>query len=387
VTCVTEKPLDGRDDVAYCIDLEGLDRYRRRTPMKPTLQTIADAVGVSRSTVSNAYSRPDQLSPELRAQILEAARRLGYPGPHPAARSLRSGRAGAIGVLFTATLSHAFTDPYAVQFLRGLALSAERHGTGLLLLPLAEHDADAAVHTVSNAMVDGFCVFCVPDWHAALNAIRARGLPVVSSEEQPDSGPDAMFVGIDEWSAAYAAAEHVARLGHRRVAVVSIDLTAECRSGPVSLAGPQDVRSHISRERLRGIRDAFAAAGVDWSELTVVNAANNTREEGAAAAAYVLDRADRCTAILTYSDVLALGVLDALRVRDLRPGRDVSVAGFDDVPEAAVVGLTTIRQPAVQKGIRVGELLLDPPTDLDARRQILPTELVVRSSTGPVERN
>jgi DNA-binding LacI/PurR family transcriptional regulator len=89
--------------------------------MAATLQTVADAVGVSRSTVSNAYSRPDQLSPELRARILAAAEQLGYAGPNPSARSLRRGKVDAIGVLLTANLSIAFRDPYAVSFLGGLA--------------------------------------------------------------------------------------------------------------------------------------------------------------------------------------------------------------------------------------------------------------------------
>jgi len=354
--------------------------------MRPTLQTVADAVGVSRSTVSNAYGRPDQLSPELRRRILETASQLGYPGPNPAARTLRRGRSGAIGILFTATLSHAFADPFAVQFLRGLAQTAERHRVGLLLLPLSE-DPDRAVQAVHDAVVDGFCVYCVPDWHGALATIRARGLPVVSANEPHEDGPDTMFVGIDERASAYAAAAHLARLGHRRVGVISIDLAPECRTGPVKLLGPDDVGSHISRERLRGIADAFAEVGVGWDDLLVVNAATNTRDQGAASTGYALDRADRCTAILTYSDVLALGVLDALAVRGLRPGHDVSVAGFDDVPEAALAGLTTIRQLAVEKGERVGELLLDPPDDPAGRRVLLPTELVVRSSTGPVERN
>ncbi|MCM0678623.1 LacI family DNA-binding transcriptional regulator, partial [Micromonospora phytophila] len=104
--------------------------------MKPTLQAVADAVGVSRSTVSNAYCRPDQLSAALRERILQTARQIGYPGPNPTARSLRRGFVGAIGVLFTSQLSYAFTDPFAVRFLAGVAGAAERHGTSLLLVPL-----------------------------------------------------------------------------------------------------------------------------------------------------------------------------------------------------------------------------------------------------------
>ena len=195
--------------------------------MRPTLQTVADRVGVSRSTVSNAYSRPDQLSPALRDRIFEAARELGYSGPDAAARSLRSGKAGAIGLLFTAALSYAFTDPYAVQFLRGLAETAERHGTNLLLVPIPGDDEEAAVRTVRNAVVDGFCVYCVPAGHGALRAIRSRGLPLVSAEQPADADPTAMFVGIDERAAARAAAGHLARLGHRRVAIVSDFLVPE----------------------------------------------------------------------------------------------------------------------------------------------------------------
>ena len=100
-----------------------------------TLQTIADALGVSRTTVSNAYNRPDQLAPELRRKVLETAKELGYAGPDPAARRLRSGRRGAIGLMFSERLSYAFTDPGAVGFLQGLTEATEAKGYELLLLP------------------------------------------------------------------------------------------------------------------------------------------------------------------------------------------------------------------------------------------------------------
>src|SRR5262245_49942227 len=127
-----------------------------------TLQTIAKALGVSRTTVSNAYNRPEQLTAELRERIFAEARRLGYAGPDAAARSLRSKRTGSVGLLFTETLSFAFSDPYAVGFLQGLAETAERHSTSLLLVPI-----DSAVEAVRKAMVDGFCLYCVDDGHPA----------------------------------------------------------------------------------------------------------------------------------------------------------------------------------------------------------------------------
>jgi DNA-binding LacI/PurR family transcriptional regulator len=344
--------------------------------MKPTLQTVADRVGVSRSTVSNAYSRPDQLSPELREKILEAARDLGYTGPNPTARSLRSGRAGAIGVLFTTALSVAFTDPYAVQFLRGLAEVAEDNRTGLLLVPLRDDD-EGALDAVRNAAVDGFVVYCVPGWYQAMEAAWARGIPVVNSDRL-----GSLFVGIDEVASTRAAGEHLMRLGHRRIAIVGDYISPDRRTGEVTVA-VEELGSYVSRERLTGYRDAFAAAGLPWSDVITISAAGNSREHGAAAAAHALDRSPRPTAVVATTDLLALGVIDALATRDLRPGRDVSVIGFDDIPDAAQAHMTTVRQPALERGRIAGRLLLDPPDDPAQRRVVLPTELIVRASTGP----
>ena len=350
--------------------------------MRPTLQTVADAVGVSRSTVSNAYGRPDQLSPELRERILAAARELGYAGPDPAARSLRKKRAGAIGVLFSARLSFAFADPYAVRFLRGLACAAEQHDTGLLLIPLSR-DPECAAGAVGKAVVDGFCIYCLPDWHAALAVVRARGLPIVATENYDRDGSGICHVGIDEVAAARTAGRHITALGHRRVAIIADWIVPEPEVRQVAFARPEDVPYSVSRERLIGYRDAFAEQGIGWDEVVTVNAAENSREAGRDAASCVLDRAPRPTAIVVVTDLLALGVLDALQARGLRPGSDVSVVGFDDIPQAADARLTTMRQSAFRRGRVAGDLLFDPPADADARHVVMPSTLIVRASTGP----
>jgi DNA-binding LacI/PurR family transcriptional regulator len=352
-----------------------------------TLQTIADELGVSRSTVSNAYSRPDQLSPDLRARILATAERLGYPGPNPSARSLRRGRVDAIGVLLTANLSMAFRDPYAVAYLRGLAEAVEQRETSLLLIPLPRDD-QGLITAVRNAAVDAFCVYCVPNWQRALETIQFRGLPVVGGEDPAIVGvPSDIpvgYVGIDERAAARRLGAHIAALGHRRIAILAHWVTDSGTTGPATGMSPEDLRYYVSGERVRGFRDALAAAGVPWSDVMLINAADNNRAVGAEAAEHALDRLDRSTAIMATSDVLALGVLDALSVRGLRPGRDVSVTGFDDIPDAAAAGLTTIRQPSDERGRIAGELLLDPPADPQARHRVLPTTLVVRATTGPI---
>src|ERR671912_1118912 len=138
-----------------------MDVNRRSLGRRTTLKEVAAEVGVSPATVSNAYNRPDQLSPELRERVLETARRLGYPGPDPVARSLRTRQAGAIGLIFTETLSYAFRDPAAVAFLEGLGLACESAGSGLLLVPAAPGDGTDA-RIVHRAAVDGFVVYSMP---------------------------------------------------------------------------------------------------------------------------------------------------------------------------------------------------------------------------------
>src|SRR5215510_5781728 len=104
----------------------------------PTLATVAEAVGVSRMTVSNAYNRPNQLSPALRSRILTTAHELGYAGPDPVARTLSRGRTGTVGVIFDQSLSLAFTDPAAILFLEGVAEACEERELGLTLVPRLE---------------------------------------------------------------------------------------------------------------------------------------------------------------------------------------------------------------------------------------------------------
>ncbi|MGK5441036.1 LacI family DNA-binding transcriptional regulator [Micromonospora sp. URMC 105] len=353
--------------------------------MRPTLQDVATAVGVSRSTVSNAYARPDQLSAALRTRILDTARQLGYPGPNPTARSLRRGFAGAIGVLFTSQLSYAFTDPFAVRFLAGVAAATERHGTSLLLVPLPTGESQAR-KAVENAAVDGFCVYCVADEDWALEVIRGRGLPFVTTAPPADPGAE-RYVGIDERTAARSAADHLVGLGHRRVALLADTVLPDAPPGLLHLAGADAARHPTTRGRLTGFADALAAVGVDWPDITLLNATGNSRAAGAEAVTGLfagLAAGDEApTAVLAASDVLALGALDALGER----AATVSVTGFDDVAEAAAAGLTTVRQPAEEKGRIAAELLLDPPADDAAGQILLPTELVVRTSTRPVPRS
>src|SRR4051812_32770257 len=225
---------------------------------KVTLTTVAKAVGVSPTTVSNAYNRPHKLSPALRERILRAARELGYPGPNPAARSLRRGRAGSIGLLFGEALTYVFQDPAAVEFLRGLAEGTARQNTVLQIIAALDAEGEeGAASLLANAIVDGLVVWTLPDRHPLLRLARERNIPlVIHGGPRLDGVP---FVGMDDRAAARAAAEHVLQFGHRSLAVVSHPF------GPARRARRRDPAKigrpgyRVTRERLAGYQAAARA--------------------------------------------------------------------------------------------------------------------------------
>lgn len=330
-----------------------------------TIRTVAEAVGVSTSTVSNAYNRPDQLSAQLRDRIMGTAAALGYAGPDAAGRSLRSGRAGAVGVLLTEALSYAFSDPFAVRFLAGAAAAVERTDNSIVVLP-------ASAEAVQRANVDALATLCVHDDHSAVDAATTRGLRIVGTARSDD--PDSWWVAIDDREAGRLLGRHLARLGHRR-AVLLLDNGEQPGTIAVDL-DPAEVLDPDSNARWQGLCETMPDA-----VITTASGGYNSYDSGRAVAAAVLDQQERPTAVIAISDVLALGFLAAMRDRGLVPGRDVSVAGFDDIAGADTAGLTTVRQPIEQKGRLVGELLLDP--EREERQILLPIELVMRASTGP----
>jgi DNA-binding LacI/PurR family transcriptional regulator len=354
---------------------------RPRIRRKATLASLAAELGVSRTTVSNAYNRPDQLSPQLRQRVLDTARRLGYPGPDPMARSLRTRQAGAVGLIFTETLSYAFRDPAAVAFLEGMALACEEAGTGLLLVPAAPGGLPDP-NIVHRAAVDGFVVYSMPDDDPYIAAVLQRPVPAVIVDE-PVGAFGVDWVGLDDRAACAEIGRHLVELGHRRIGVIASRLSSERQDGPADLARQASAAYAVERLRLAGLSDGLAAGGVDWTAVPVEERFDNAPAAGASAAAALLDRHPDLTAIACTTDVFALATLDVAARRGLRVPADLSVTGFDDVPQAAVADLTTVRQPMLEKGRVAGRLLLDESERPEARHVLLPTELIVRGSTAP----
>jgi DNA-binding LacI/PurR family transcriptional regulator len=343
-----------------------------------TLQTLADKLGVSRTTASNAFNRPDQLNPALREKVLALAAELGYAGPDPAGRALRSGRAGAIGVLLTEQLSYAFGDPAAVATLRGLAEEAEQFGISLSLLPAPLTDGVGDASAVRHALVDACFVYALPAGHPSVNAALERRLPLVVADTPHI--PGVPFVGIDDRGGARAAAQHLLDLGHRRLVVMSLRMRDDGHTGFTGEDRLCDPVYRVTAERLTGYEEALAAAGLGWDEVPIYEAGVNARALAREAVPALLERAP--TAVLGMSDELALGVIDGAKALGVEVPRDLSVVGFDDAPPAAPRGLTTVRQPLVEKGRVAGRMLLEALDGKAPGDVALPTELVLRDSTA-----
>ncbi len=337
-----------------------------------TLASLAAELGVSRTTVSNAYNRPDQLSAPLRARVLEVARRLGYSGPDPVARSLRTRKAGAVGLLLTEALSYAFRDPAATGFLEGLALACEQAGQGLLLVPVSPEHADVA--SVHQAGVDGFVVYSVREDDPHFMAVLERPVPTVVCD-QPHGVEGVDRVGVDDRAGMLELTRHVTGLGHRQIGVLSMRLAAGRHDGPVSTQRQATISYPVQRDRLAGVRDGLAEVGVDWAAVPLYERFEHSVESGRAGAAALLTAHPEITAIVCTSDVLALGALRLAHDRGLSVPDRLTVTGFDGVPEAERAGLTTVRQPFLEKGRVAGELLLERGDRSRPRRVLLPTEL------------
>ncbi|BEP15314.1 substrate-binding domain-containing protein [Acidothermaceae bacterium B102] len=345
-----------------------------------TLQTIADKVGVSRMTVSNAFSRPDQLSDELRTRVLAAADDLGYVGPDPSARALARGSTGAVGMLLTDSLGEAFTDSVATTFLASVADSLAEAGLALTLLTPAGTQGNVPARDVA---MDGVLVYvCEPD-SPDVEWLRKRRLPLVGVDQTPVLGT--AHVNVDDRQGARAAAQHLVDLGHRRIDILTLGYADHSAFVDEPLA---ERNNFAGRQRMLGWLDALTAAGITPRVVLSPFRPAEAADEGAR---LILTGPDRPTGVLCFSDVYAASVVHAAHALGLRVPDDISVVGYDDNPLATRLDppLTTVRQDIEAKGrLAVATLTAvlkarqdgtPEPTD----HVSLPVELVVRGSSGP----
>ena len=326
---------------------------------------VAKRAGVSTATVSRVLGRPTIVAPATRRQVLAAIKHFGYT-PNSAAKNLRTLRTRKLLVTVPD-----ISNPFFSLILQGIEDAALQEDYAVLVGD-TQHDEkreERYALMLRRKEADGliFLGHRLPKEAAALVRMMGPGrAPIVNGcEFTPHLGIPS--VHIDNATAAADAMDHLYRLGHRHIGIVT---------GPLV--------SPLSRDRLRGARSRARKARAE-RDLVVLNG-DFSVESGAVAAERLLGRAKAPTAIFCFNDEMAMGVIETARRHKLRIPDDVSVVGFDDIRFARHIDppLTTIAQPMRQIGAGTVRLLLEIlHGDAVPKSQTLPHTLVVRSSTAP----
>lgn len=334
-------------------------------PPRVTIADVARAAGVSKTAVSFAFNAPERLSRATLERIQEVSHRLGYT-PDPTARALSIRRSGTIGLLIPQGLNTVFANPFLSELIRGVGEVCEEHDLMLVLVPPLNGSLKQAMQ---RAPVDAFISLGLSADDPELATLHRLGLPSVLVDSDGSAGDP--VVNVDDAAGAEAAGRHLLSLGHRRIAFIVLPR-----------ARSQQELTPVAARRLSGYQTALA--GSDAPEPVTVRA-EATVSAGEQAFRELARRRPRPTAVLAMSDMAAIGFMQAARDAGLRVPDDFSVVGYDDVPMAAWTNppLTTVRQPMVRKGALAARLLIDRLGGAAAASPVqLPTELVVRASTG-----
>ncbi|GGY80362.1 LacI family DNA-binding transcriptional regulator [Streptomyces omiyaensis] len=325
-----------------------------------TLAEVARKAGVSLSTVSKVLNGRQDVSPRTRSKVeslLEA---------HSYRRTTRAaGEAPLIEIVF-----HELDSVWSMELIRGVENLAKAHQASVVLTESGTRHAPAAdwIEGVLQRRPIGVVLVFSSLPAEVKQQLGSRSIPFVIVDPAGDPEPDVPSVGSANWSGGVAATRHLIDLGHRRIGIIT---------------GPEDVLCSLAR--LDGYRSTLGMAGIDV-DPALIRFGDFHVEGGQAHGLDLLGLPDRPTAIFAGSDLQALGVLEAARIRGLRVPEDLSVVGYDDVMPArwSSPALTTVHQPLRQMGEEAVQMLLRLRAgEPSVTRLELATSLVVRNSTAP----
>ena len=331
-----------------------------------TIRDVAAAAGVSTATVSRALRGLPNVDGETRERVKKIASTLDYV-ISPSASRLASGRTGSIAVITPYIARWFFSEVIA-----GAESVMQQAGMDLLLMNVGDYQNGGSRIPPTPRIrrrVDGILIVALPPQDPDLESIVNLGMPTAMIGGVT---PGIDCVAIDDVAAARKATEYLISLGHSRIALIS------GKSGAA--------RFTAGSQRERGYRAVMAEHSLVEDPMLEVSG-HFTIEGGESGMDALLNQLNPPTAVFAMSDEMAFGAIRSLRTHGLEPGRDVSIVGIDDHPMSSYLGLTTIAQPVADLGKKAGERLLVQLAGSDSlggndRVTQLPTELMVRSSTG-----
>ncbi len=326
-----------------------------------TIVDVAEAAGVSYATVSRVINNDPHVKATTRERVQRAMESLGYV-VNRQARSLAGGRSHAIGVLVPD-----LGTGYIGEIMRGIDAELGLAEYDLILYTTHRQAAKESsfIGTLTQGMADGLLIVLPRNPGAFLPTLRQHKMPFVLIDH-PGIDEQTRAVGATNWQGAYNATEYLINLGHRQIGFITGSMDLGC-----------------ARDRLSGYRAAIKIHHLPLDEGLICEG-NFDQVAGYDSGKILLARTNRPTAIFASNDMMAMGVMDAARELSLRIPDDVSILGFDDIPQAVNIrpALTTVRQPLEKMGRVATQMLLDGLNDPDASMQRieLPTELIVRDS-------
>lgn len=330
-----------------------------------TLKTISKYTGFSVTTVSRALTGYNDVAKETREIILAAANKLGYY-PNLTARQLQKQRNDTIGLILP-TYGPRFNDPYFSELIAGIGNQLSNFGMSLLLSVQAPgpDEISAYRHMVEGKRVDGLIVVRTRNEDERIKYLLTTSLPFVVFGRS-NIGASFNFIDEDGEAGVYELTEYLISLGHKRIGFIS---------APFNLM--------FANYRLEGYRKALIDHGIDFN-LQYVYEGDLTRKGGELGAKKLLSLAEKPTAILASNDLMALSAMSSAQEIGLTIGKDLSIAGFDDIPPSDVFSLTTLRQPIYHIGCLLSSMLykLIQNETLDEPQVLLKPQLIIRNSTG-----
>jgi LacI family transcriptional regulator len=329
-----------------------------------TIYDVAREAGVSDATVSRVFNNKDIVREATRERVLEAAKKLGYVA-NLQARSLAGGKLNVIGLLIPG-----LDNGYLVEIVRGVDQELGRSGYELMIHTTHRrgNNETSYLQYVANGLTEGILLVVPLLSSDFLRALEEINYPYVLIDEVDHSGRS-FSVSSTNWQGAYDATDYLIRIGHKRIGFI---------------AGMLELNS--ARDRLDGYSNALHDAGLSLDESLIVHG-DFGKLSGYKMARELLALDEVPTAIFASNDVMALGAMDAIREKGLSIPEDISVVGFDDIPEALISypKLTTVHQPLEKMGQVGVKLLLDQIENLERlpRRMTLATQLIIRDSCQP----
>lgn len=328
-----------------------------------TILDVAREAGVSYSTVSRVLSGYEFVKDSTRQRVLEAVDRLGYVA-NQQARSLAGGKSRVIGLLVPS-----LNNGYIGEVARGIDEELAKSAYDLMLYTTHRTSTEASyAFKLTRGLADGLLLVVPLLTSAYLETLREQNFPYVLVDQSDASNHSSVVDSMNQ-QGAYEATQYLLKLGHRRIGFI---------------CGLMQLRSAV--DRLEGYLAALRDAGIPV-EQDLIQQGDFWREEGYVAAERLLNLPEPPTAIFASNDLSAFGAMEAIRAHGLQIPQDISIVGFDDIPQASIVypRLTTVRQPLDEMGRIAAQMLIEQIENPDRPIQhvTLPTTLIIRESCQP----